>query len=270
MVARLAWHIVAVLLFSASTARAVEVGVELGFGGGLPIHNFLDGTTYDIFQNVDAGDGTTTDIAARFDAENGFGFDVSATLLLSRRWEIRYMFAQLGWKDARLTHFGAEAQSDLYIYLPVRPGLLAPADLGDEAPLRFHTITAGYRFHILSEGRVRPFVPLALGFALATMPEMRFQFPDLGKAGALRVEIDRETLPGLSLQTGIGVDYRVSQLLVVGASLRYSFNAFRKPALQSLDDGTVSETGSTGDSLFEAVMESVHLIAFDVAVRFDL
>lgn len=269
MVARLAWHIVAVLLFSTSTARAVDVGVELGFGGGLPIHNFLDGTTYDAFQNIAVDDGTSTDIAARFDAENSFGFDVSATLLLSR-WEIRYMFAQLGWKDARLTHFGAEAQSDLYIYLPVRPGLLAPADLGDEAPLRFHTITAGYRFHILSEGRFRPFVPLALGFALASMPEMKFQFPDLGEAGALRVEIDRETLPGFSAQTGIGVDYRISQLLVLGASLRYSFNAFKKPALQSLDEGTISETGSTGDSLFEAVMETVHLIAFDVAVRFDL
>lgn len=266
--------LIAVLCAAPALAREWTLGLEVSGGGGLPIHNFLDGTEWDLVSNVPSPKGPV-DIPGRFDAENRFGFNASAAFLL-RKFEFRAMFAQLPWKEAKITHIGlptlgAQGLPDGYVYFPLRAGAADPENLTEEKPLRFWAFTAGYRFYILFEHKIRPFIPLAAGPAIAMLSDMRWTFPDLCFEGVCgtpdEVSIEKETLLGFSLQTGLGVDFELAENVDLGARFRYSANFFKKPDLAKLDEGAATEIASTGDSALEAVMESVHLLSFDLAVQ---
>lgn len=240
----------------ASPARAVDVRIEVGPFGLVPLGPILDGQASTI-SNFDLGSlglqGGTQDITALTDVTHSSGGGFSLSLLLNQ-WEIRYEFGVLPYDEVNLTHLGIVA-GDLSLYFKTED-LLGQSISGDSSeldPAMFHSIGFGYRFEPFPEWTVSPYVPFGLGFAVA-MPRN-----------------DVDPMFGFNIQLGVGAHALLGEHFDLGLAVRYGLSAFKNTdtSISALTQGA-SASVSTGSSAFDAAVEVLQAVSISVTLGFSL
>lgn len=248
---------VAAITAPARPATALDWGLEVSPGVGVPLGTFIDGVPF-------AGSSPQVgDAAAMFDLTSLSGATLGLALLLDQ-WEIRYTTHVLPFDRLVMTHLMIKRYTD-QAFFPIEsfrkaigtsPPLLPPDqpttwDARGLQPAVIHALTAGYRFRLL-DGSIRPYVPVALGFALGQIK---------GNPPA----------PGVTVQIGAGVEWWVHPRFAIGTSIRYHWVAVRNP---KTIDTSVTQLGMQSiladDSVFEGALESVHLLSFSANLTIRL
>ena len=224
-------------------ARAFTFGVEVSPGVAIPVSKLIDGLP------LDDNDPDWGKVTYRLDLTNKPGFNAGLGLLFNQ-FEFRYTFMMLPFDRLQLTHIMFHKATDKF-YFPISAlkaaGVVDPAastswDIsGELKSAKVHAFTFGYRFEFL-DGVFRPYIPVAAWFAL----------------GQLEGE---KPLPGFIFQMGLGAEYRITQMIAVGACARYNWIAVRNPRTfgESLKQ-VGADALKANDTLFGTVLESVQVV----------
>lgn len=168
-----------------------RLSVEVQTGAAFPFRSFIDYKSSSATLRVDTP----------------VGFNLGINILLNHfelRWSATWLYPCAGCFNISSPQLDSVADAlrtvtGGAVNLNTRPQNV-------EGALVLHQLTGGYRWY-LTDGRIRPYIPLSGGLAIATSPQLFVSRP----------------LFGVTVFTGAGVDFELHDHFILGLGVRLNF-----------------------------------------------
>ncbi|MCC6750336.1 MAG: hypothetical protein IT371_21910 [Deltaproteobacteria bacterium] len=236
------------LLATPGRASAVDVGLELTPGAGIPLGNF----PYGVPLGYDDAPGEAflkvpdSSYNILLNLKPTVSFNLGLTLMINN-FTLRSAIAVQKWSSASSTRFSVtkvagQKTPELVQNLYVGTWDTGAIDISSDSPTFITTRFAlGYRWYLL-DTRLRPYVPVGFGMAMLIM--------------------EGEANFGLNFYTGAGLEFRVTKHLDLGVAALYEWVGIFLPEnfQASAAQGSIAKAASSGNSVFEAFIQSSHTL----------
>ncbi|MCA9666819.1 MAG: hypothetical protein KC503_14565 [Myxococcales bacterium] len=242
-------------LLAPRPAHPLEVGLEIELGTSVPVGPFPDGVPVSVTDTAGTLFAGVPNSAYNvlLDAQPVAGFSGGLSLLLGN-WYLRVAVAvntYSSWKATRYAFTNINGT-------PVQEGFqnIYVGEAGNEYSLdKSATIVStrfcvGYRWYLLPEGLIRPYIPMGLGMVVSALE------------GSVNY--------GLTFHAGVGFDVHLHERVDIGFKAQYEWMGVILPkqfqAGSAADKISAAATSET--SVLEAFLESLHTFQFAVTTTF--
>jgi hypothetical protein len=237
-------------------AHALEVGLQLTLGVGVPIGTFPDGMPVTVDDPTGQfGYGIPNSAYnVLLDASPSAGFSGELALLLGH-WYFRaavsiHSYDTVTAKRFAATRLAGQEISPKELQNIYLGELDAEVKLTENQTIINTRFGVGYRWYLAGEGLLRPFLPMGLGMSLAI--------------------IESEPQYGINFHVGAGVDINVALHIDITVTVLYEWNGIFLPDnFQATSAGSAIAAAATSEtSVLEAFMESMHTMQFNVGATY--